>query len=96
MSSQEIEVDKKIVALPIGQRRIASLTIGYNYYVSFRRNIVEKCRLIEHDPIGKTITIEQENVSNNKANRGTILKTKFYLFEDEIGDSPEHAVQNSN
>jgi hypothetical protein len=94
MEIKKIKVDKKIKPLKVDNRRLVSFVIGSKYYVSFGNNEAKQCRLLEHDILQKRVNIELEYPKSYRTTMGQLTTSNHYLFEDEIGESPEHAVEN--
>jgi hypothetical protein len=93
-NTPKIKVDENCKSLNVSSRRLVSFNIGSNYYVSFGNKEVKQCRLIEHNVIEKRVSIELQYPKSYRTKMGLMMSSKHILFEDEIGDTPEHAVEN--
>lgn len=76
-----IMVDKKIKPIASPQRELFDIVLGGDYYVSFEDNIAYKCKVVRTQPNSWRIWI---------AGGPRIL----CLHVDEIGRTPEEAIQN--
>ena len=82
MASNKIKVDKKIEPILFNKRKEVPLIIGNEYYVSFGLNEAIRCTLVEIiEGPPKRIRIRMDDGEN-------------ILFADEIGRTPEEAVQH--
>jgi len=96
-------VPRRIKPLPKKERRIVDLVPGTRYYVSFGTNNAYPCTLVE---ILEEFSIREIRVViDYKPNRqgwyrnstGALVwvtGNEHILFPSEIGETPEHAVQN--
>jgi len=84
----KIKVKSSVKPLPIKERRKANLSIGSLYFVCFGNNNVYPCSL-------KSIITEFEQSEVVVCCRSSRFEATHTLYHDEIGDSPEHAVENT-
>lgn len=88
LRKNEFKVDKSVQPIHYEKRKRFDITVGQTYYVSFGRNIVSPCKVLEVWKEGNSdrVTIRIE--------RGK-MATSHYLYADEIGRTPEEAVINT-
>ena len=79
-----IKVDKSVKPIHYSKRIICNLIVGNKYYVSFGRNQVHECTLLEIDSEGEPpkVTVELKGGAH-------------HLYSNELGDTPEQAVINT-
>jgi len=83
-----VKVDKSITPTPSTVRKEPALTVGADYYVCFGNNLAYPCTLIE------ILGGSPKRIRISKKDRGEIFG-EHVLFSDEIGLTPEEAVQNT-
>lgn len=76
-------VGKNFKPLKTDKRRVVKFEIGADYYICFHDNEVWPCILKDYKEGFEMISIHIPN------------KGGYTIYKDEIGDSPEHAVENT-
>lgn len=87
LSKRLIKVDKPVKELPPAKRKSFDLTLGDVYYFASGKISVVECRLIEIYFEGSRKRISVDIDAPRQA--GTLS-----LYPDEIGRTPEEALQN--
>jgi hypothetical protein len=83
-----IKVDKEIIPVHYTKRTEPKLEIGADYYVCFGNNIVYPCTIKE------IIEGRNKRVVIDKYDKGQFFG-EHVVFSNEIGQTPEEAVQNT-
>lgn len=83
----ELKVDKSIKPLKVEERKPFDLIIGEKYYVSFGMNRARPCKLL-------WCSDEVRNGFPLKISIDLLDGTTNSAFGDEIGRTPEEAVQH--
>ena len=91
MTTARIKVDKRIKPLHPSKRKVFEPVIGEQYYVCYESHYARRCRLVSIDdarkPAGITVRVPMRKGR-------AIYEDILSLFIDEIGRTPEEAVQN--
>lgn len=99
---KRIKVDVMVKKKPRSERTIPELTIGETYYISFGANWAYPCILKEiiqeHNEPEVTVEIEKKPLKKKVYDiEGNIIKRPVSVHTvhfNEIGETPEHAVEN--
>lgn len=83
----DVKVKSSVTPLRFAERVPVELVVGEEYYVSFGSHEAKKCKLVEIVEKPSYHRIEIEVVSHKES-------TRYVLFPDEIGRTPEEAVIN--
>lgn len=91
----------RVKAMRRSERTIPNLKIGTDYFVSFGDNLVHPCKLVRMVDEFQTKMIEIEVwykskfvVTDSFGRKSRLYKINHTIYVNEIGSTPEHAVQN--
>lgn len=90
---KSVKVAGRAKSLPRPERTIPELVINSDYYVCFTGSIVRKCILLEVNKTGEQKNWEATIKIPDYPKKGAYTKNVVYV--DEIGRTPEQAVENT-